>query len=44
MDAIKEAFDRARGKAKTSVDVTTAGQPIIPAVFRPATDDEPGSE
>lgn len=44
LDAIKEAFDRSRGKAKASVDVTTAGQPIIPVVFRPATDDEPGGE
>lgn len=40
LDAIKEAFDRARGKAKQSVDITTDGQPIIPTVFRPAADTE----
>lgn len=37
LDWIREAFDRARGRARQQVDVTTAGQSIIPTVFRPAT-------
>ena len=46
LEAIREAFDRTRGKAKQAIDHTTAGQPIgaIPIreviIERPAPADE----
>lgn len=50
LDWVRELWDRARGRAGQKIDVTTAGQAIIPTVFRPAApgetppDDEEPSE
>lgn len=36
LDWVRELWDRARGRAGQKLDVTTAGQAIIPTVFRSA--------